>query len=101
MACELEIEVEEHKFRVLSYPATASHLQFQVPSLAAASFLAGQLGRGDLREFLRTLDSWSCFGHVQVDIVYRNQVLMSRSLAEYLSLDVLWFLSRQWRRLLD
>jgi len=101
VACDLEIEVENHKFRLQSHPGAAGQLRFQVPSLPAALYLAGQLGRGELRQFLHALSGWGCFDHIRVDLVYRGKTLSSRTLPDYLSLDALWFLSRQWSRLFD
>ena len=99
MGCDLELELENHKFRLRSYPGVAGHLRFEVPSLAGALCLAGQLSRGELRQFLQMIGGWGCFDHIRVDLNYRGKTLTSRTLPDYLGLDALWFLSKQWARL--
>ena len=99
VACDLEIQLEEHVFSLKTHPQESDHLQFVVPSLAAGFYLLRQLGRGELRSFLGQLEAWGCFEHLVLDLVYQNQTLASRSLCSYRGLDALWFLSRQWNRL--
>ncbi|MBS2037063.1 hypothetical protein JST97_18895 [bacterium] len=95
--CDLELELNGDRFRLVHDPVRPNQLLLEIPSFSAGLKLATQISTPSLRSLLWSLQQPDWLDQIHLALCYQKREMINQSLQSYARLETLWRISSRWR----